>query len=93
MMRQAEPPKRRMLDEVRGLMRVQHYSIRTEQTYVQWIARFIRHHGLTSREQLTEQPEAKIETFLTHLAVDGKVSPSTQNQAMNVGTVGVTIKM
>ena len=72
-----------MLDEVRDLMRVQHYSIRTERTYVDWIQRFIRHHQLTKREQLVEQPEAKIEAFLTHLAVDGKVAPSTQNQAMN----------
>jgi len=64
-------------------MRVQHYSIRTERTYVGWIERFIRHHRFQSRDELAVQPEARIEEFLTHLAVDGKVAPSTQNQAMN----------
>lgn len=76
-------PKKRILEEVRDLLRVQHYSIRTERTYLDWIERFIRHHGLRSRDELMLAPEAKIEAFLTHLAVDGDVAPSTQNQAMN----------
>lgn len=78
-----EQPKKKLLDEVRDLMRVQHYSIRTERTYVDWIRRFVRFHDLKRRESLTVQPEAKIEAFLTHLAVEGNVAPSTQNQAMN----------
>ncbi len=78
-----EQSKKMLLDEVRDLMRVQHYSIRTERTYVDWIRRFVRFHALKRRESLTVQPEAKIEAFLTHLAVEGNVAPSTQNQAMN----------
>lgn len=83
MFQEAEQPKKKILDELRDLMRVQHYSIRTERTYVDWVRRFIRYHDLKKREQLTERAETKIEAFLTHLAVDGKVAPSTQNQAMN----------
>jgi integron integrase len=45
--------------------------------------RYIRHHGFKSRQELAATPEANIEAFLTHLAVDGDVAPSTQNQAMN----------
>ncbi|MFH0908475.1 MAG: phage integrase N-terminal SAM-like domain-containing protein [bacterium] len=70
-----------LLSEVRRRMRLKHYSIRTERTYCDWIRRFILFHKLTAREQLTEQPEAKIEAFLSDLAVRGEVAPSTQNQA------------
>ena len=83
MTEEAEQPKRRILDEVKDRLRVQHYSIRTERTYLDWIGRYIRHHGFKSREELVAAPEANIEAFLTHLAVDGEVAPSTQNQAMN----------
>lgn len=83
MIKQAGQPQKKFLDEVRDVLRVQHYSYRTEQTYVDWIHRFIRHHGFKNRAGLLHQPEAKIEAFLTHLAVDGHVASSTQNQAMN----------
>lgn len=59
-----------------------HYSIHTERSYSDWIKRYIRFHQMESREDLGEG-ERKIEAFLTDLAVNGKVSPSTQNQAMN----------
>ena len=49
---------------------------------IDWIKRFIHFHGITSRNDL-QGGEPKIEQFLTHLAVNGNVSPSTQNQAMN----------
>ena len=78
-----EQPKKRILEEVRDHLRVQHYSIRTERTYLDWIRRFIRHHGFKNRAELASQPEVKIEEFLTYLAVDSDVAPSTQNQAMN----------
>jgi integron integrase len=63
-------------------MRRNHYSIHTERAYCDWIKRFVRFHKLTRREDLAGG-EAKIEAFLTHLAMEGKVAASTQNQAMN----------
>ena len=63
-------------------MRLHHYSIHTERSYCAWITRFITFHNMRSREDLNGG-EAKIEAFLTHLAVHEQVSPSTQNQAMN----------
>lgn len=73
---------RKLLDEVRDVMRLNHYSIHTERTYCDWIKRYIRYHSMTNRQDLIDG-EAKIEAFLAHLAVDKNVSPSTQNQAMN----------
>jgi len=73
---------RKLLDEVRDYMRLHHYSIHTERTYCDWIKKYVHFHQMKSREDLTGG-ETKIETFLTHLAVKGNVSPATQNQAMN----------
>jgi len=74
--------KPKLLDEVRDVMRLHHYSIHTERTYCYWIKRFVLFHKMSSREDL-KNGEAKIEKFLTHLAIDEKVSASTQNLAMN----------
>jgi len=74
--------ERKLLDEVRDVMLLHHYSIYTERTYCNWIKRYIRYHNMTCREGLMND-EDKVESFLTHLAVDKEVSPSTQNQAMN----------
>lgn len=76
------PKHKKLLDEVRDVMRLRHYSIHTERTYCDWIKRYIRYHDMTSRQDLIDG-EARIESFLTHLAVDKDVAPSTQNQAMN----------
>ena len=70
------------MDEVRDALRLGHYSIHTERTYCHWIRRFIHFHQMISRKDL-EGGSQKIEAFLTHLAVQGQVAPSTQNQAMN----------
>ena len=72
------PPK--LLDQVRDRIRVKHYSIRTEAQYVQWIKRFILFHGKRHPQGMGA---AEVEAFLTHLAVEGKVSASTQNQALS----------
>ncbi|MDP1651520.1 MAG: integron integrase [Rhodocyclaceae bacterium] len=72
----ADPPK--LLDRVRDKIRLKHYSIRTEQAYVQWVRRFILHHG---KRHPAEMGAAEVEAFLTHLAVAGNVAASTQNQA------------
>jgi integron integrase len=71
-----------LLDEVRQVLRVHHYSIHTERSYVDWIVRFVRFHGMRSRQDLFPA-EPKIESFLTDLAVHGHVAAATQNQAMN----------
>ena len=76
-------PKLRLLDQVREVMRLRHYSIRTEQSYSDWIRRYILFHKMRSREELVPG-EAKIEMFLSDLAVNGKVAASTQNQAARV---------
>lgn len=72
----------KLLEQVRRVMRLHHYSIYTERSYIDWIRRFIRFHRMRCREDLGGG-EAKIEGFLTDLAVRWKVSASTQNQAMN----------
>lgn len=73
-----QKPSPKLLDRVRNLMRLQHYSIHTERSYVDWIRRFIRFHQMRSPADLNDG-EAKIEAFLTHLAVQEQVSASTQN--------------
>ncbi|MFZ0256024.1 MAG: integron integrase [Gammaproteobacteria bacterium] len=70
----------RLLDQVRDAIRVRHYSIRTEQAYLGWIKRFVLFHG---KRHPGEMGKAEISTFLTHLALTGKVAASTQNQALN----------
>ena len=71
-------PQPRLLDVVRDRIRVKHYSIRTEKSYVDWVRRFVRFHGLRHPREMGA-PE--VEAFLTHLAVAGNVASSTQNQA------------
>lgn len=68
----------RLLEQVRGRIRFKHYSIRTEQAYLDWIKRFIRHFG---KRHPREMGAAEVQEFLTHLAVAGRVAASTQNQA------------
>lgn len=70
------------MDEVRNIMRLHHYSIHTERSYCDWIKRFVLFHQMKTRDDLNDG-EVKIEQFLTDLAVNKHVSPSTQNQAMN----------
>jgi integron integrase len=79
---QSQDQKPKILDQVRDVMRLHHYSIHTERTYLDWIKRYIAFHRMKSRDDLVEG-EKKIEAFLTHLAVDGQVAAATQNQAMN----------
>ncbi len=70
----------KLLDQVRNLIRTKHYSIRTEETYVGWIKRFIMFHG---KRHPKDMGNKEISAFLTHLAVDRKVAAATQNQAFN----------
>ena len=70
------PP--RLLDRLREKIRLKHYSIRTEEAYADWVRRFVVFHG---RRHPAEMGVAEVEAFLTHLAVEGGVAASTQNQA------------
>ncbi len=75
-------PKLRLLDQMREVMRLKHYSIRTERSYCDWVRRFVRFHRMKSREEMLPA-EPKMEAFLSELAVKGNVAVSTQNQAFN----------
>ena len=76
----AIPTKKKLLDQVRDVLRVQHYSYRTEKTYIGWIKRYIVFHG---KRHPRDMGKAEIEAFLTFLAVERHVAASTQNQALN----------
>ena len=69
----------KLLDDVRNVMRVRHYSYETEKIYIYWIRQYIYFHKITHP---AEMGAAQIEAFLTHLAVKKAVSASTQNQAL-----------
>ena len=68
----------KLLDRVRERIRYKHYSLRTEESYVQWIRRFVIFHG---KRHPSEMGAPEVEAFLTSLAVEGNVAASTQNQA------------
>jgi site-specific recombinase XerD len=72
------PPQPKLLDRLRAKIRLKHYSIRTEEAYAQWVKRFILFHG---KRHPRELPGPEVEAFLSHLATEGGVAASTQNQA------------
>ena len=72
-----DPP--RLLDQIRVCIRRRHYSRRTEQAYVGWVRRFILANG---KRHPRELGAVEVEAFLSALAVEGSVAPSTQNQAL-----------
>jgi integron integrase len=73
------PSKPRLLDQVRDALRVRHYSRRTERAYLAWIRHYIVFHG---KRHPVDMGAAEVSSFLSYLAVEGKVSASTQNQAL-----------
>jgi len=75
---QKKPKK--LLDRAKDILRRNHYSIRTEQAYIGWMVRYIHFH---QKRHPQDMGVPEIEAFLTHLAVEGNVSGSTQNQAFN----------
>ncbi|MDA8137367.1 MAG: integron integrase [Desulfobacteraceae bacterium] len=72
-------PKPRLLEQVRNAIRLKHYSIRTEHAYIDWIRRYIFFHN---KKHPSEMDARHITAFLTDLAVNKKVTSSTQNQAL-----------
>jgi integron integrase len=72
--------KKKLLDVVSEKIRLKHYSYSTEKGYVSWIKRYIIFHN---KKHPVEMGKVEIEQFLTYLATDKKVSPTTQNQAFS----------
>jgi integron integrase len=72
--------KPKLLDQVRHTIRLKNYSYRTEKAYVNWIKRYILFH---QKRHPAEMGSEQVEAFLTHLAVEGNVAASTQNQALS----------
>lgn len=76
-----QPPQdRKLLDQMSDTLRAQHYSLRTEKTYIEWARRFILFH---KKRHPREMGQPEVEAFITHLAVERKVAASTQNQALS----------
>ena len=73
-------PPRKLLELTRETLQTQHYSIRTERAYLNWVKRFILFHN---KRHPKEMGSAEVETFVTHLAVHRNVAASTQNQALS----------
>ena len=71
--------KPKLLPSLRANLRLRHFSPRTEEAYVSWVRRFVRFHGLRHPSELGER---EVVSFLTHLAVERRVSSSTQGQAL-----------
>ena len=65
-----------LLEQIKGVMRVKHYSIRTEEAYVGWVKKFVLFYNKKHPKYMGAK---EIENFLTHLAVVGKAAASTQN--------------
>ena len=72
--------KPKLLDQMKNVMRIKHYSLQTEKSYVQWVRRYIYFHN---KRHLDEMGALDVQKFLSYLAVEQHVSASTQNQALN----------
>lgn len=75
-----DKPAPRLLEEMRRVLRLKHYSIRTEAVYVGWVRRFVLANG---KRHPRDMGAADVEQFLSGLAVQGRVAASTQNQALS----------
>jgi integrase len=70
----------RLLDQMREILRMHHYSIRTEEAYLEWVKRYIFFHN---KRHPSDMGENEVSAFLTCLAVNKHVSASKQNQALS----------
>ena len=75
-----EKPPKKLLEQVSDVIRLKHYSYKTEKSYVNWIKRYIIFHD---KRHPREMGGKEIEEFLTNLTVEENVAASTQNQALN----------
>lgn len=74
-------PDLKLMDQVKEVLRYYHYAYRTEQTYCKWIKRYLGFYHMNQHPR--DMGAAELERFLSHLATEGKVSASTQRQALN----------
>lgn len=74
------PKPKKLLDQVSEALRTKHYAYRTEQTYVDWIKRYIIFH---KKRHPKDMGANEIREFIGHLATERKVATSTQNQALS----------
>jgi len=72
--------EKKLLDQVRDVIRMKHYSLRTEKAYIYWIRRYILFHN---KKHPKEMAEKEVSAFLSYLAVRENVAAATQNQALN----------
>ncbi|MCP3848870.1 MAG: integron integrase, partial [Gammaproteobacteria bacterium] len=70
----------KLLDQIRAKSRLKHFSYSTEKSYVAWARRYILYHN---KQHPRKMGVVEIEAYLSHLAVERKVSASTQNQALS----------
>ena len=70
----------KLVEQLREAIRVRHYSLRTEQAYVDWLVRYCRFHHMKHPQDMGD---AEVSAFLTALAADQDVAASTHNQALN----------
>ena len=75
-----ENKSKKLLDQVRDAIRTKQYSYRTEQTYVQWIKRYIMFHKKAHPKEMGAE---EIKAYISYLANERSVSASTQNQALS----------
>ena len=83
-------PKSKLLDQLREVMRVKHYSLRTEEAYGQWVRRYLKFHRTAAGawRHPRDLGAAEVVAFLNHLAKVENVAAVTQNQALNVSGRG-----
>jgi hypothetical protein len=75
------PPKPKLLDQVRRLIRAKHYSLQTERAYVFWIKRYILFHG---KRHPADMGKVEVEAFLSHLATDNRAGTITVQVAASI---------
>ncbi|RPH60506.1 MAG: integron integrase [Chloroflexi bacterium] len=75
-----QPQGKKLLDQMSDTLRAQHYSLRTEKTYLEWVRRYILFHN---KRHPRDMGNPEVEAYITHLATQRKVAASTQNQALS----------
>ena len=74
------PLQPKLIEQLRNELRLRHYSLKTEESYVNWYKRYVHFHGVRHAAQMGAD---EVGRYLTHLAVERHVAASTQNQALN----------
>ena len=76
----SQPRSKKLLEELRDGLRARHYALRTEESYISWVRKYILFHNKRHPKNMGEK---EINAFLTHLALEKNVASSTQNQALS----------